>query len=316
MSLRAIVSALGGDLFQNGCRANVPGPGHGPADRSVSLILSEGRVVVHSFGRANWRDVLGDLRARGLIDRDRRLAGGRAVTTSPGPGRHLRLDTARALWASGRMTGSGGLLARHLRRRNVAWRPDLEDLLEHPAAPLSVYGASRYTRPAMMARLTDPDGATTAVELTYLDPGGSQAVGLRVPRKTVGQVPAGSAVRLCPACPAMVVGEGVLTTLSAMARYARPGWALLSVGNMARWRAPPGVEDVIIAGDRGDAGEAAAFALEMRLRRGGLAATVQLPPAPWSDWNEAAAALAPEKGEEGRGGAPEQRGSAPPPVGE
>lgn len=316
MSLRAIVSALGGDLYQNGCRANVPGPGHGPADRSVSLVLSDGRVVVHSFGGADWRNVLEDLRARGLIDRDARPTDGPAMAAPPRPEDHLRLETARALWIDGRMTGSVGLLARHLRRRGVAWRSDLEDLLEHPAAPLSVYGAGRQARRAMMARISDQHGATTAVELTYLDPGGNQAVGLRIPRKTVGQVPAGSAVRLCPIRPAMVVGEGVLTTLSAMARFGRPGWALLSVGNMARWRAPEGVEDVIIAGDRGAAGEAAAFKLMARLRGDGLASTVRLPPMPWGDWNEASAALAPKREEEGRGGASEERGWAPPPAGD
>ena len=46
MSLRQIVAILGGDLYQNGLRANVPAPGHGKADRSVSLLLDGGRVVI------------------------------------------------------------------------------------------------------------------------------------------------------------------------------------------------------------------------------------------------------------------------------
>ncbi len=308
MSLRAIVSALGGDLYQNGCRANVPGPGHGSADRSVSLVLSEGRVIVHSFGGAGWRDVLDDLRCRGLIDRDARPTDASPAAAPSGPDRLVRLETARALWVGGRVTGSEGLLARHLRRRGVAWRPEIEDLLEHPAAPLSVYGAGRRSRRAMMARISDPEGATTAVELTYLDPGGGQAAGLRLSRKTVGQVPAGSAVRLSPLRPVMVVGEGVLTTLSAMAVFRRHGWALLSAGNLSRWRAPAGVDAVIIAGDRDATGEAAARALDARLRADGLASSVILPCAPWNDWNEAINAPAAGRREEGRGGAPEERG--------
>ncbi|MFA4938877.1 hypothetical protein [Brevundimonas sp.] len=54
MTLHAIVAALGGDLYQSGLRANVPAPGHSPADRSVSLLLSQGRVIIHGFGAADW----------------------------------------------------------------------------------------------------------------------------------------------------------------------------------------------------------------------------------------------------------------------
>ena len=33
MSLRTIVDVLGGDLYDRGFRANIPAPGHSPADR-------------------------------------------------------------------------------------------------------------------------------------------------------------------------------------------------------------------------------------------------------------------------------------------
>ena len=39
MSLRAIVEAVGGDLYEGGRRANIPAPGHSAEDRSVSLLL-------------------------------------------------------------------------------------------------------------------------------------------------------------------------------------------------------------------------------------------------------------------------------------
>lgn len=81
MTLHAIVAALGGDLYQNGRRANVPGPGHSRRDRSVSLLLAEGRVVVHGFGGADWRVVRDDLCKRGLID-PRGPAGGRCCRRS------------------------------------------------------------------------------------------------------------------------------------------------------------------------------------------------------------------------------------------
>ena len=68
MSLKPIVQALGGDLYDRGLRANIPAPGHSAADRSVSLLLREGRVIVHTFGDGDWKDVLDYLRGEGLVD--------------------------------------------------------------------------------------------------------------------------------------------------------------------------------------------------------------------------------------------------------
>lgn len=317
MSLRGIVRALGGDLYQNGHRANVPAPGHSAADRSISLVMSEGRVIVHSFGGADWREVLDHLRRQGLVDRGARpTGGGHASSALPCPDRRLRLETARNLWATGVDTGAGGLVARHLARRGLAWGYGLEDLREHPSAPLWVYGGGSRTRRAMMARISDPDGATVAVELTYLDPNGGQAIDLKVPRKTIGQVPCGSAVRLSPVAGAMLVGEGVVTTLSAMIRFYRPGWALLSAGNLARWRAPDGVRDVLIAADRGAAGATAARALHDRLKADGVVSSIAWPWEPWGDWNEVLTGHGAERKEEGRPGAPLRRGWSPPPAGD
>ncbi len=315
MTLARIVRALGGDLYQNGHRANVPAPGHGAADRSVSLLMSEGRLVVHSFGAADWREVLDDLRRRGLIDGDARLASGSGGSAPPRPDASQRLAVARDLWSAGIVTGSTGLVARHLALRGVIWTSGIGGLLEHPAAPLTAYRSGGRAKRAMMAHIQSPEGATAAVELTYLHPNARQATGLRVPRKTVGTVPLGSAVRLSPAASAMVVGEGVVTTLSAMARFDLPGWALLSAGNLARWRPPAGVKRVLIAGDRGAAGEDAAHALQVTLMSSGLEAPIALPPAPCGDWNEAGSIRAGEE-KEGRGGAPGTRGWASPPAGE
>jgi putative DNA primase/helicase len=103
MSLRPIVQALGGDLYGGGRRANVPAPGHSAADRSVSLLWREGRVIVHSFGGADWREVLDDLRRRGLIGADNRLGGSRTLEHGlPEISAADRLAAARRLWAAAR----------------------------------------------------------------------------------------------------------------------------------------------------------------------------------------------------------------------
>jgi hypothetical protein len=290
MTLHAIVAALGGDLYHGGQRANVPAPGHSARDRSVSLMLSEGRVVVHSFGAADWRGVRDALRSRGLIDAQGRLLPGSPFGASePSPNLRLRLETASRLWEGGvplrPTTGS----ALHLRRRGIDLSGgDILNLRHHPTAPVSVYRSGSLTRPALMARISDAGDILTAVELTYLDPNGRRAVGLRLPRKTVGRVPAGSAVRLSTLADDLLVGEGIVTTLSAVQRFRLPGWALMSATNLGSWTAPSGVRRVLIAADRGATGEAAAIRLRNRLLSAGLAARIVLPEPPFGDWNEAA----------------------------
>jgi hypothetical protein len=49
------------------------------------------------------------------------------------------------------------------------------------------------------------------------------------------------------------------------------------------------VRRVLIAGDRGAVGEAAAAKLAVRLRTAGVGAEVALPPQGYGDWNEASA---------------------------
>lgn len=311
MSLHPIVAALGGDLYQGGRRANVPAPGHSQADRSVSLLLEGDRLVIHGFGAADWRSVRDHLRALGLIDVEGRVTGARpslaaSSTALPDPG--VRIEVARRLWASTIPIVEGDLCARHLRRRGIETPPArLGDLRRHPAAPVSVFHDGGPTCSALVAAVRAPDGRLRAVELTYLDPDGQRARRLRLARKTVGLVPAGAAVCLEPPGPVLVVGEGVMTTLSASARFGLPGWALLSAGNLARWSAPATVRKVVIAADRGPAGEEAAARLRRRLRSQGVEVCLRLPPHPFGDWNDAGAA--PRKGgEEGRGGAPVRRG--------
>ncbi|MFC3077695.1 toprim domain-containing protein [Phenylobacterium terrae] len=292
-TLRPIVAALGGDLYAGGRRANVPAPGHSRSDRSVSLLLRpDGRVVAHGFGAVGWRETLDHLRALGLIDAAGRIAG--AGTAAPGgapPTEAARRAAVRTLWAAGGALRPWTPAARHARRRGVLRDlAGMAALRAHPAAPLNVYRPGRAARPALLAAVSGPEGAITALEVTYLHPSGARAAGLRLPRKTVGRLPAGAAVRLDPPGAELLVSEGVFSALSAGERFAAPAWALLGAGNLRRWTPPEGVQRVLIAADRGAAGEAAAGALAARLRAAGVAVRVRLPPVPYGDWNEAMAA--------------------------
>jgi len=293
MSLKAIVQALGGDLYDRGLRANIPAPGHSRADRSVSLMLREGRIIVHTFGDGDWRGVLDDLRRRGLIDvRNAPASAGR--TSLPRPVGVIsssdadRLAAARRIWDTGRPL-AGTLSERHCRLRHIERALPGPDVARHAVqAPVSAYGDGRLRRPALLVGVCDADGGFSAVEVTYLTPGGMRATDLRLPRKTVGPVPPGTAARIDPAAPEMLVAEGFFTTLSASECFSLPGWALMSTRNLRGWSPTAEVRSVLIAADRGKDGEASAEVLRLRLGRLGLRAQVALPPEPFGDWNEAA----------------------------
>jgi len=290
MTLRGIVAALGGDLYAGGRRANVPAPGHSARDRSVSLLLSQGRVIAYGFGGADWRAALDHLRERGFIDRAGRLtgAGGAPVPEMP-LAEPERLSTVQNLWAAAGEVRAGTPAAHYARRRRIlrSLQP-IAALGAHWAAPLSVYRPGRASRPALLAAIRTADGALTGLEITYLSPNGRLATDVRLPRKTMGQLPAGSAVRLDPCAATLLVAEGVFTALSAGERFGLPAWALLSTSNLRRWNAPVGVRQVLIAADRGQDGETSAERLQRRLEAQGVAASIHLPPLPHADWNDAA----------------------------
>ena len=305
MTLHAIVAALGGDLYHGGTRASIPAPGHSAQDRSVSLWLTDGRLVIHGFGAADWRDVRNDLRAQGFIDGSGRFTGAWGADVSrPRPDARVRLQTAARLWAGTVALQSGDPASRYLSRRAIRCGGSALGLGFHPEAPVSVYrtaGPAGPARPALVARVSDADDRLTAVEITYLTQVGRVATGLRVARKTVGHVPPGAAVRLAPAAEEMLVAEGVSTTLSASDRFGLPGWALMAAHNLAVWSPPRLVRRVLIAADRGDVGQDAAARLNSRLVGAGLEARVILPDLPFGDWNEVAAAEVKERREGAEG---------------
>jgi hypothetical protein len=317
-TLRPIVRALGGELYAGGRRANIPAPGHSPADRSVSLWLKDGRVIVHTFGDGDWRAVMDELRRLRLLDD----AGAPDWDDPPPTGQRAAADmssrerqaVAARVWETGRPV-AGTLSERHLRLRAVSRDLPGADALRHGSqVPVAAYRDGGYRRPALLAAIRAADGTLAGVEITYLAPNGRRADDLRLPRKTIGVVPPGCAVRLDPAAPEMLVAEGVVTTLSAGARFALPAWALTSTRNLRTWTPPHGVRAVLIAADRGSDGEASAERLRRRLVAHGVRARVALPPAGCGDWNDWAAARRAAAGpraleEEGRdrAGAPKDR---------
>lgn len=287
MSLSELVAIVGGDLVAPD-RALVPGPGHSPGDRSVSLYVDRNdRLVVTSFGRSQWREVLDDLRARNLIDANNRLC---TAQSGAGPMARVRSDSERIaaairLWDRGGPV-AGTLSERYVRNRAIRRSLPGRDALRHLAAtPLYAYADEGPCFPALLAAIRDVTGAVTAVEITYLNGRGARREGVRTPRKIVGVFRPGGAVRLDPSGADMAVAEGVFTALSVSERFGRPTWAALSIYRLESWRPPEGVRSLLVAADNGRCGARAARRLIASLAKTPIEVRLEFPSPGFDDFN-------------------------------
>lgn len=143
--------------------------------------------------------------------------------------------------------------------------------------------------PALIALVQDAAGQPIAAHRTFLTLAGRKASVAPV-KASIGPV-WGGAVRLDPAGPALVIGEGIETAASAGLLLGLPAWAAISAGNLARGLVlPPDVRDVVIAADH-DAGprrpgQDAAEAAAARWRTEGRRVRIATPDAPGQDFND------------------------------
>ncbi len=142
--------------------------------------------------------------------------------------------------------------------------------------------SDRKAWPALIAPVTDDHDVIGGVHRLYLDPAGHS--GLRLgkapldrPKRSLGRVH-GNAVRFGAAMPMIAVAEGIENALSI--RTAMP-WltchATLTAGNLASYKPPSIVSQLLIAADDDDAGWSAARTLADRSRLAGLSVTLLRP---------------------------------------
>jgi hypothetical protein len=285
-----IVKALGGEIYEGGRKALIPGPGHSAADRSISLILSSnGKVRAHAFSDHSWQEVLDWLQALNLVDRHHHLIDKpavRAMSYRRALTDEDKTSAARRLWDTAKPI-AGTLSATWLiRRRKIVRSLESNAFRHNPSAPLMAYDPKcPYARPAFVARVTSATGAHVGTEITYLDARGRKDGALRIPRKLIGKKPPGSAVEIDQVDTEMVVAEGVPSALSASHYFDLPCYALLGVKSFPSWRPPERVTSVIIACDRGEAGERYSSLLCAALARSGIRSRLEFPPNGKEDFN-------------------------------
>lgn len=188
---------------------------------------------------------------------------------------------AAALWREGKPIRSGDPADLYLISRGLG---DLVYSHALRAIPRCRYDGDTWA-PAMLAAVQDVHGKGCAVHRTFLTPEGRKAE-VPSPRKVLGVLPAGAAVRLQPAGPVLGVAEGVETALAAERIFGIPVWAALNAVALAAWVPPAGTEEVFVFGDNdlNFTGHKAAYALANRLALDGMIVRVRIPDEPGTDW--------------------------------
>jgi hypothetical protein len=170
-------------------------------------------------------------------------------------------EAARRLFAASKPIPAT-LAEAYLRSRGLVLPSDVSALRFHPRC-FYRGSAGREMWPALIAAVTDLDGAITGVHRTWLDPAGSKAP-VDQPRRAMGHL-VGNAVRFGAASDVLMAAEGIETTLAVKTvMHTMPVVAALSAAHLAALVLPPSLRRLYVARDNDEAGH---FALErMRAR--------------------------------------------------
>jgi Toprim domain-containing protein len=113
----------------------------------------------------------------------------------------------------------------------------------------SVSNRDKMKFPAMVGKISLPDGEFCAVHLTFLDRDGApRKANIQSPREFRGPLGKG-AIWLTPPCDCMVIGEGIESVLSLWMVVKSLGAVAATNDNYSRILLPDNVQDIIIAVD-------------------------------------------------------------------
>ena len=179
---------------------------------------------------------------------------------------------ARRLWAMGQPIG-GTLAQRYLDTRGIVGLNHAPALRFHPHCYYrgeDASGEAPEAFPALLAIVTDLSGEITGLHRTWLDPRTADKAPVDRPRKAMGHL-LGHGVRFGKPADVLAAGEGLETMLSIRTALSRlPMVAALSANHLQALILPNGLKRLYIAEDADDAGRAAAEALAIRARTGGV----------------------------------------------
>jgi hypothetical protein len=286
-TLRQIAHALGGEVVGRDT-VRVPGPNHGPKDRSLTVKLSAGApdgFLCHSFCGDDWKTCRDYIRQRlGMPSwepgsrEDRRTIDpahieswdfGNVFAEAEQPRARTeddleRIARAQALWnEAGDPRGTA--VEDYLRSRALTLPDDLAGsvLRYHERTPWrdEDSGQTIFIRCLLAAFTSFDDNTITGIHRIRVD---QPERWPKTQRRMMGLV-SRSAIMLAPAGDELLIAEGLETAMSPReAGIMVPCWALGSVGSISFLPVLPGVQKLKIAAETG---EASARAVKMCRRR-------------------------------------------------
>ncbi len=163
-------------------------------------------------------------------------------------------DAARRLFAASKPV-RGTLAEAYLQSRGIILPRDVAALRFHPRCYYRT-SSGRQTWPALIAAVTDLNGAITGVHRTWLDPTGGKAQ-VDCPRRAMGCL-LGNGVRFGVARDVLTATEGIETALAlTTAMPDMPVIAALSAAHLAALILPPSLQRLYVARDNDEAGDLA-----------------------------------------------------------
>ena len=243
-------------------------------DRTPSLSVRDGdggKLLTHCFSGCSAESVWAAIRDRGLAGAGRCTP--RALPTrAPSPSAAPALD----IWHQTR-PAQGSPVEDYLSSRGITISTP-PTIRYHPALKHADTGLHL---PAMVAAICNVERIITGIQRTYLTMDGRKAP-LNRPRMALGAL-TGNAVRLAPTTDRVWLAEGVEDGLAVMQMMGEPAWAVLGTSGFKTVELPLNIQQVILAPDGDDAGQAVVQEAARRLAgQGREVRAAKLPPG--KDW--------------------------------
>lgn len=245
---RRIAEALAAKSIRSGGGYLVPCPvtshGKGRGDRNVSLHVSDGdeKLLVHCFAGCDARDILDELRRRGLLD-DRDAERDRSVrptnkTTTQAHDDYAKQQHQKAAWLWSRREPIIGTIAETYLRKvrgisscalpaTLGFLPSRKP--EHHPAMIAAFALADEPEPGIVASPRD----VAAIHLTLLKPDGSSKADVAEAKLMVGS-PGPTPVVLAPVndLGGLAITEGIEDALSVHEATGLGAWAAGAAGRM------------------------------------------------------------------------------------
>jgi putative DNA primase/helicase len=286
-TLAGLADAMHGSL--NGKWINIPGPGHGKADRSLGVMFdpsARGGFDVHSFAgddrrrcRAHVKKKLRQIATNGSVPLQ--------IDTSSGVDDDAQAKILRAIriWDNAEPI-IGTLGEKYLATRACVLANETLSagaLRFHSSCP---FGSSGL--PAMIALVRNViTGEPMGIHRTALrdDGSGKREMPDAVSAKMILGRAKGAVVNLQHVATRLGIAEGIETALSASQIFTIPVLATLSANGLAAFPLIHGVVSLMIFADHDAAGISAARVCRSRYKKAGIEVEVRYPPTAGHDWN-------------------------------